>query len=248
MTKISYQLYCSRNFPPLEDTLQMLSETGFKEVEGFGGLFDDLDGLKAGLDATGLKMTSSHFGLDMVEGNASKAIAIAKELGIQEVIVPFVMPDDRPVDAAGWAAFGTRLAEAGKPFQDAGLVFGWHNHDFEFVATETGELPLDLIAAASDALMFELDLGWVARARLDPVAWIQKYAGRIAAAHIKDIARAGENADEDGWADVGHGTQDWAAIHAALQEAGVDHYVVEHDNPKDHARFASRSLAAIQKF
>ncbi|MCG3268679.1 sugar phosphate isomerase/epimerase [Yoonia sp. I 8.24] len=248
MTQISYQLYCSRNFPPLGDTLQMLSATGFKEVEGFGGLFDDLDGLKGGLDATGLKMTSSHFGLDMVEGDASKAIAIAKELGIQKVIVPFVMPDDRPVDAAGWAAFGTRLAEAGKPFQDADLVFGWHNHDFEFVATETGELPLDIIAAASSELMFELDLGWVARAGLDPVAWIQKYAGRITAAHIKDIARAGENADEDGWADVGHGVQDWAAIHAALQETGVDHYVVEHDNPKDHARFASRSLAAIQKF
>jgi sugar phosphate isomerase/epimerase len=248
MTQISYQLYCSRNFPPLGDTLKMLSEAGFKEVEGFGGLFDDLDGLRAGLDATGLRMTSSHFGLDMVEGDAAKTIAIAKDLGIEKVIVPFLMPDDRPTDTAGWAAFGARLAAAGKPLQDAGLVFGWHNHDFEFVATETGELPQDLIAAASDDLMLELDLGWVARAGLDPVACIQKYAGRITAAHIKDIARAGESADEDGWADVGHGVQDWVAIHAALQETGVDHYVVEHDNPKDHARFASRSLAAIQKF
>jgi sugar phosphate isomerase/epimerase len=248
MTQISYQLYCSRNFPPLGETLKMLSETGFKEVEGFGGLFDDLDGLKAGLDATGLIMTSSHVGLDMVEGDAAKTIAIAKDLGIEKVIVPFLMPGDRPTDAAGWAAFGARLAEAGKPLQDAGLVFGWHNHDFEFVATETGELPQDLIAAAADDLMLELDLGWVARAGLDPVAWIQKYAGRITAAHIKDIAPAGENTDEDGWADVGHGVQDWAAIHAALQSAGVDHYVVEHDNPKDHARFASRSLASIKEF
>ncbi|SFR31705.1 Sugar phosphate isomerase/epimerase [Yoonia tamlensis] len=248
MTRISYQLYCSRNFPPLGNTLKMLAETGFKEVEGFGGLFDDLDGLKAGLDATGLKMTSSHFGLDMVEGDPAKTIAIAKDLGIEKVVVPFLMPGDRPTDAAGWAAFGARLANAGKPLQDAGLVFGWHNHDFEFVATETGELPQDLIAAASDDLALELDLGWVARAGLDPVAWIQKYAGRITAAHIKDIAPAGENADEDGWADVGHGTQDWAAIHSALQATGVDHYVIEHDNPKDHARFASRSLASIQKF
>lgn len=248
MTRISYQLYCSRNFPPLGDTLKMLAETGFKEVEGFGGLFDDLDVLKAGLDATGLKMTSSHFGMDMVEGDAAKTIAIAKDLGIEKVIVPFLMPGDRPTDAAGWAAFGARLAKAGKPVQDAGLVFGWHNHDFEFVATESGDLPIDLIAQASDDLMLELDLGWVARAGLDPVAWIQKYAGRITAAHIKDLAAAGESVDEDGWADVGHGVQDWAAIHAALQATGVDHYVIEHDNPKDHARFARRSLASIQNF
>jgi hypothetical protein len=25
----------------------------------------------------------------------------------------------------------------------------------------------------------------------------------------------------------------------------VDHFVIEHDNPKDHARFAARSLAAV---
>ena len=109
-------------------------------------------------------------------------------------------------------------------------------------------MPLDLIAAADENLMLELDLGWVRVAGLDPVGWINKYAGRIAAAHIKDIAPDGECTDEDGWADVGHGIMDWAAIHSALQSAGVGHYVVEHDNPADDARFAQRSLATINKF
>lgn len=248
MPRISYQLYCSRNFPPIGDTLQMLAETGFKEVEGFGGLFDNLDALKAGLGTSGLKMTSSHMGLDAVESDSQGMIAIAKSLGTKKVFVPFIMPDARPADSAGWAAFGKRLAEAGKPFQDAGLMFGWHNHDFELVATESGDLPLDLIAAASDDLMLELDLGWVKRAGQDPVERIKTYAGRLAAVHVKDIAPQGENTDEDGWADVGHGVMDWPAIHAALQSAGVDHYVIEHDNPSDHARFARRSLAAIQSF
>ncbi|MDP5358947.1 MAG: sugar phosphate isomerase/epimerase, partial [Paracoccaceae bacterium] len=82
----------------------------------------------------------------------------------------------------------------------------------------------------------------------DPVAWIKKYAGRISTVHVKDIAPDGQCTDEDGWADVGHGIMEWPAIHAALQAAGVDHYVVEHDNPKDDRRFATRSLAAIQNF
>ncbi|WP_439154026.1 sugar phosphate isomerase/epimerase family protein [Yoonia sp.] len=248
MPRISYQLYCSRNFPPVEKTLQMLAETGFTEVEGYGGLFGDLDALRAGLDATGLRMTSAHVGLEMVENDAGGTLAIMKALGCEKLFVPHLMPDARPTDAAGWTAFGKRLAAAGKPFQAAGLIFGWHNHDFELVPTDTGALPLDLIAAASDDLMLELDLGWVRRAGHDPVERINKYGGRIAAAHVKDIAPDGQCSDEDGWADVGEGIMQWPAIHAAMQAAGVDHYVIEHDNPSDHARFARRSLAAINNF
>lgn len=245
MTHISYQLYCSRNFPPLADTLKMLSDAGFKEVEAYGGLFDDLDGLKAGIAANGLHISTSHIGLDMMEDEPQKAIEIIQDFGMRAVFIPYLMPDDRPTDAAGWTAFGERLARVALPFIAAGIPVGWHNHDFELVVTETGEMPLDLMMTAAPDLTLELDLGWVVRAGQDPVAWINKYAGRIAAAHIKDVAPAGENTDEDGWADVGHGTMDWAAIHAALKAAGVTHYVVEHDNPKDHKRFATRSLATL---
>lgn len=248
MPRIAYQLYCSRNFPPLGDTLRKLSELGYKNVEGFGGLLADVDSLKSGLEANNLAMPSCHFALDMLEQDAAGAVATAKKLGIEKVIVPYIGPEDRPTDTQGWIAFGQRLAAAGKPVQDAGLVFGWHNHAFELDATPEGDMPLDLIADASPELMLELDLGWVRVAGHDPVAWIEKYASRLTAVHVKDIAPDGTATDEDGWADVGHGIQDWAAIHAALQQAGVDHYVVEHDNPSDDARFARRSLAAVQSF
>ncbi|MFQ1702288.1 sugar phosphate isomerase/epimerase family protein [Loktanella agnita] len=248
MTHISYQLYCSRNFPPLNDTLKMLADAGYNEVEGFGGLLDDPDSLKSGLAENGLRITSCHMGFDMVEGDPSQAIALAKSMNIPKVFVPFIASDARPTDSAGWSAFGQRLAAAAKPLQDAGLIVGWHNHAFEFDPTPENDLPLDLIAAASDDLKLELDLGWVRVAGHDPVDWINKYAGRISAVHIKDIAPDGECTNEDGWADVGHGIMDWAAIHAALQGHGIDHYVVEHDNPSDHTRFATRSLAAIKQF
>ncbi|MDX8352823.1 sugar phosphate isomerase/epimerase [Cognatiyoonia sp. IB215182] len=246
--QISYQLYCSRNFPPLTRTLRMLGEVGFSEVEGYAALLSDVDGLKAALDASQLEMTSCHMDLDMIESDPVAALQIAKKLAVKKVFAPFLDPEDRPNDTAGWQAFGRRLAEAGKPLVDAGLIFGWHNHAFEFDVTGSGDIPLDLIAAASDDLMLELDLGWVRVAGHDPVAWINKYAGRIAAVHVKDIAADGECADEDGWADVGHGIMDWSAIHAALQGAGVDHYVIEHDNPNDDNRFATRSLASIKAF
>ncbi len=246
MPEISYQLYCSRNFPPLGDTLQMLSSAGYDQVEGYGALMDDANHLKDVLDAYGLQMTSSHISLDLLENDPTKAVSIAKKLGLKKAFGPFVGPEGRPSDTAGWKAFGKRLVELGKPLQDAGIVFGWHNHAFEFDATPEGDIPMDLIVDADDSLMLELDLGWVRVAGHDPVDWIAKYAGRITTVHVKDIAPDGHAADEDGWADVGHGVMDWSDIHAALQTAGVSHYVVEHDNPNDHERFAVRSMATLK--
>ena len=65
---------------------------------------------------------------------------------------------------------------------------------------------------------------------------------------MKDIAPKGDNQDEDGWADVGHGTVDWKSLLGLLRGAGVAHLVIEHDNPSDHARFARRALAAVKGY
>ena len=100
---ISYQLYCSRNFSPLTDTLAMLAKAGFTEVEGYGGLYSDPAALAAQLNSVGLAMTSGHFGIDMVEGDPAKTIATARTLGMKMVIVPHIVADQRPTDATSWA-------------------------------------------------------------------------------------------------------------------------------------------------
>ena len=249
MRDFSYQLYSSRNFGPLPDTFAMLAETGYAIVEGYGALYAEdagVDTIRAALDATGLRMPTAHFGIDMLTRTPERAIAVARKLGVEAVFAPYLAAEDRPSDAAGWAAFGKRLAEAGKPVLDAGLSFGWHNHDFEFQSLGGDDLPIDLILQGSDDIMLELDLAWVAVGGHDPVAWIGKYSDRILSAHIKDIAPKGENTDEDGWADVGHGTMDWPAIFAALDRSKTAYHIIEHDNPSDDRRFAARSLASVK--
>ncbi len=64
---------------------------------------------------------------------------------------------------------------------------------------------------------------------------------------MKDIARKGEGLDEDGWADVGHGVMDWARLMAALRQTRALTFVMEHDNPNDLKRFATRSFASVSK-
>lgn len=249
MTEFSYQLYSSRNFPPLSDTLKMLGGFGYNQVEGYGGLFSNpaaVEELKGNLSANGLTMPTGHISLDMVRDKPDRVTEIAKALGMEAIFVPAVGPDERTKDAAGWRAFGKQLAAAGEPYWKAGLIFGWHNHAFEFVATETGEMPLDLIMSGDPKLALEFDVAWAVKGGQDPLAWIDAYSDRIVAAHIKDIAPEGECANEDGWADVGHGVMDWKAIMAALRKTKARWFVMEHDNPSDHERFARRSIEAAR--
>ena len=253
MTELSFQLYSARNFPPLSEVLTRLSQAGYSQVEGYGGIYANMDeaglnALKADLELAGLTMPTGHFGLDMLEREPARALQIAKILGMEAIYCPYLMPDQRPSDASGWFAFGQRLAEAGKRYQDAGYVFGWHNHDFEFQTLADGSTPQEQIFAGGPDLAWEADIAWVVRGKANPFAWIESYGKRIRAVHVKDIAPAGENVDEDGWADVGHGTVAWKDLMEALRKTPAKHYVVEHDNPKDLDRLISRSLAAFETY
>ncbi|WP_306262125.1 sugar phosphate isomerase/epimerase [Pararhizobium sp. IMCC21322] len=251
MTDFSYQLYSSRNFTPMSDTFAMLTDLGYKSVEGYGGIYASkaaIDSLKVDLADSGLTMPTTHMDLNLVENEPGQAIEIAKLLGIKSIFVPHLAVDQRPTDADGWRAFGKRLQAAGKPLCDAGIAFGWHNHDFEFSTLPTGELPIDLIFEGGPLLHWEADIAWIARGGKNPLDYIKKFGDRLTAAHIKDIAPEGEKADEDGWADVGDGTMDWPAIMAALRKTKAEAFVMEHDNPSDDRRFAERSLKAAKQF
>ena len=253
MTELGFQLYSARNFPPLSETLKKLAAAGYKTVEGYGGIYATMDdaalqGLRADLDANSLTMPTGHFGLDLLEKEPEQALKIARTLGIEAIYCPYLMPDQRPTDAKGWYAFGQRLAEAGKRYQDAGYVFGWHNHDFEFHTLEDGSTPQEQIFAGGPDLAWEADIAWVIRGKADPFSWIEKEAKRIQAVHVKDIAPNGENTDEDGWADVGHGIVPWRDLMAKLRHTSAKHFVLEHDNPKDLDRLISRSIASFQTY
>ena len=247
----SYQLYSSRNFPPLPATLKMLAEAGYKYVEGFGGLYGDKAGLAdlaLHLHATGLTMRTGHFGIAQIEDTPDWAIEVAQTLGMEKVIVPWIPAEMHPKDGAGWRALGARLQKMGAPIRAAGLGFGWHNHDFEFRKTPDGVMPQTALFDGGPDLEWEMDVAWVIRGGADPLTWIAQHGSRITAAHVKDIAPAGENLAEDGWADVGHGTVDWPTIMAALRGVGCKYFVMEHDNPADHRRFATRALASVQAY
>ncbi len=246
---VSFQLYSAREFTPWDDVLKRLAGLGYTQVEGFGGNYGDPAAFREMLDVNGLAMPSGHFfPMEQFEDDIGKVIATAKALGMERIFVPAVPPEQRIPDAAMWQSIAERLEAVGTRIRDAGLRFGWHNHDFEFKTCADGRLPMDIILETAPSIEWEADIAWIVRGGQDPLAWIRTHADRITTAHVKDIAPEGECSDEDGWADVGHGTMDWKGIMATLRGIGVDLFVMEHDKPSDFERFASRSIEAFKTF
>jgi sugar phosphate isomerase/epimerase len=246
---VSFQLYSARDFSPWQMVLERLSELGYTQVEGFGGVYENAPAFRELLDKNALTMPSGHFfPMEQFEDDLEKVLETAKTLGMKRLFCPALPPDQRAANAAAWQSVGERLEVIGNKVRDAGLRFGWHNHDFEFFACADGRLPMEILLEVAPSIEWEADIAWIVRGGQDPMDWINRYADRITTAHVKDIAPEGECADEDGWADVGHGTMDWNAIMGALRNIGVDLFVMEHDKPSDFDRFATRSIEAFRTY
>jgi len=242
-------LYSAREHGPWPEALETLAALGYRSVEGYGALLDEQPDLPAMLADHGLHMPVTHVGLDVLESGAARTFAALRALGCEAVFCPYLSPEQRPDDVAGWRTVVRRLHAIGERLKGEGLAFGWHNHDFEFMPLRDGSLPIEVLFDDASELEWEADLAWIQRADADPLIWLERLGERVAAVHVKDIAAPGTADDEDGWADPGAGVMDWPALLAAVQGSGRGassiHWIAEHDRPSDLARFARRAHAAF---
>ena len=257
MKEISFQLYSARNIP-LADALKIISSSGYTSVEAYRDNVADIGVFQTLLSDHGLHCSSIHIGRDELRDNMSHVLDLSARLGVEQVVCPYLLLEDRPQDKAGWQQMAEELAAYATQVNAQGLTFAWHNHDFEFVKTSDGALPIRVLLDTATDMQWEIDLGWIQRASENPESWLRTYRDRVSAVHLKDVAAStdreadastnGNTDDEDGWADVGHGVMDWRAIAVELNLIDNPLYVVEHDNPSDVERFAERSIATINEW
>ena len=112
MNNYSYQLYSSRNFQPWSETFSMLKEAGYRQVEGFGTLIDDLGKVAPALDESGLSMSSTHVSLEALETNPDAIVELLKPLGVQSIYCPYLDEPDSPGES-----YHLRISFPGTPSQ-----------------------------------------------------------------------------------------------------------------------------------
>jgi len=244
ISQIGIQLYTVRDLMKndVEGTLAAVAGAGYTEVE-FAGYFDKTPAeIKAMLDRHGLVAPAVHSG-SIAPADWAKALEAANVIGHKFIVMPWI-PVERRKTLDDWkqvAADFNRLAASAKA---AGLQFAYHNHDFEFPLVE-GRVPYDLLLAETDPklVQMEIDLYWITKAGADPLAYFARWPGRIPLVHVKD----GKGPPDWAMTEVGSGVIDWKRIFAKSQQAGIQHYFVEHDKPADPIASITASCAYLKQ-
>ena len=224
-------------------TIAQVAAAGYKEVEFAGYFGRTADQVRQLLAQNGLTSPSSHLQFDPFNGNATDVLAFAKAIGNEWATIPYI-PEERRKTMDDWKRIVDMLNRYGAQAKSQGLRLAYHNHNFE-LADMGGQRPLDYMLTNTDPSLvdFEMDLYWVVFGGGSPIDFFNRYPGRFPMVHVKDSAGPPDNK----MADVGKGTINFPAIFALSDKAGIKHYFVEFDDPKDPFASIQASYEYLEK-
>jgi sugar phosphate isomerase/epimerase len=247
---IGLQLYTLRDIinTDVKGILKKLADWGYKDLETYGYNNGNLFGMKNKefndyVKSLGMKVTSGHYGMDVIRGNWEQAVSDAKEAGQEFVVMPWLVESERTMD--GYKKVCAELNKAGELANKYGLRLGYHNHAFEFEKVGD-QVPYDLMLKELDPKLvgMEMDIYWVVRAGQEPQKYFAKYPGRFEQWHVKDM----DKANKDRNADVGTGSINFKALFAQAKKAGMKRFYIEQETyPADPLSSTKNSIDNLKK-
>jgi len=202
-------------------TIELCSPVGYAEF-GFGSLakYSGAE-LRKILGDAGVTCISSHFGIKELRENQEARIAWAKDVGLQQMIVPSLDGPKKPTmdDVKRAAAEYNKMGELSAK---AGIQQGLHNEDFELSAVD-GQRTYDLLLELLDPKLvkFQFQVSTISQG-YDAAEYFTKYPGRFFSMHVQ-----GWSAKTKKIMPVGQDTLDWKKIFTSAKTAGVKNYFVE---------------------
>lgn len=251
-------------------TLSKVAAAGFTAVELAGFHGHDARTLRQAADAAGISFPSIHMqakaqgsepGLDQ---DPDKIAADMKVLGVTDVVLPmFLFPENLPkpqpgdrnffaravasLTRADWQATAAFLNRKAADLKKVGLRLSYHNHNPEFRPID-GTTGLAILLAETDPelVSFEMDVGWVAAAGVDPVPLLKAQPHRFRMMHVKDI-KADTQANfalQQDPTEVGSGELKWPMLLDVAWASGVRRFFVEQEPPFARDRFEAIAISA----
>jgi sugar phosphate isomerase/epimerase len=242
--KIGYQLYSAKDLfcdsKGLVAVLEKLASFGYDGVEFFNYTDMSANDLKTILAMNHLEAINSHVSLERFRNNMETEIAYAQVLGLSALTIPYHNPEQR--SEADYRALFKDMPKFIAACDKVGIKLCYHNHDFEFEKIDDMTV-LDFFLSI-DNLFLELDTFWAWFAGLNPISYIEKYAGRTPYIHIKDYLD--RNTTPPVFCAIGTGKMDNRGIVDAAGKNGIQWIVVEQDNdrinPMESARLSVEHL------
>jgi sugar phosphate isomerase/epimerase len=215
-----------------EGTLKMVAAMGYESIEmcspvgyeslGFGGLLKYKPAeLKKIINDSGLKWTSTHYGMDEFRKNLGDRIAFAAESGQKQMVLSSFGIEENAT-LSDWQRAADELNAMGAKSKQAGIQMGYHNHDMEFEKLD-GSLIYDALMSEFDRDLIKMQFQVAVISKgFKASTYFKKYPGRFISAHLAD------------WSDtekknvpIGKGIVDWKEFFSEANTAGLKNIFVE---------------------
>ncbi len=260
VSKLATQLYTMREYTKsaqmFQAVLQICHEIGYAGVQlsAVGCMNGDAPEVSAAqardmLDGCGLVCCATHRPWDRLMNRTDEEIEFHKILGCDYTAVGSI-GGEYGVEPDSYRRFIDDAKPVIEKLKAAGIRFGFHNHQYEFIRNpETGRPCYDiLIDEGTPDLMLEVDTFWAVVAGVDPTSLFRRCKGRVPVIHVKDMEVIPKTGSV--MCPVGEGNLNWHDIVSACEEAGTEWYVVEQDDcrrdPSDCLRSSWEYLSELR--
>jgi sugar phosphate isomerase/epimerase len=212
-------------------TLKRLAQIGYKQIESARSKKGNYYGLKPKeikkvLGDLGMTLRSGHVHIDEAWQQSIDAAAEAR----QEYLICSTMPSEGQT-VENYTRVADTFSKAGEDCKKSNIIFGYHNHDYEF-EKENGQVLYDVLLQKTDPSLvkMELDLGWVFVTGNDPLAYFEKYPGRFPLWHLKDMDKAKKQSTE-----FGKGQLNIKGMLENAKKSGMKYFFVEQEEYTNNA-------------
>lgn len=203
------------------ETLEMCSPAGYSRF-GFGPIAElGTKTIKSMITDAGLTCDSSHFTPMELRSSLEERIAFAHEFGLSQMVIssPGIRADASLDD---WKRVSEDMNSWGKAITESGLLFAYHNHNFEFEKVE-GRLIYDILLEELDPEIVQMQFQvWVVSIGYHAADYFRAHPGRYISAHLADYSGTDEEQ-----VPVGQGVVDWADFFEAASTGGLKNMYVE---------------------
>ncbi len=206
-------------------TLKKLAAIGYKNLESAGSE----KGNYYGLQPKEFKKIATDLGMTLLSGHVhigsdwQKTVDEAAEAG-QTYLICSTMPSNGQT-LSNYRHCADIFNQSAAIAQKSNLIFGYHNHEYEF-EKENGQVLYDVLLTQTDAakVKFEMDLGWLIVTGNDPATYFNKYPDRFPLWHLKDMNKTAKHSTEFGKGDI-----NLKDLLAQAQKSGMKNYFVEQE-------------------
>lgn len=244
------QLYTVRAYTQTEKdldyTLEQIAKIGYTtvQVSGIGASIQPRT-VRELCDKHSLKIVITHSDANRILNDTEQLIEDHRNMDCQYIGLGSMPEKYR--NPEWFHRFFYDYKEAAKKIRDAGMLFMYHNHNFEFEKVNGRyylEYMLEEFGPAE--LGFTLDTYWLQAAGTDVCQWIERLQDRIPCVHLKDMAMLKHEAV---MAPVLEGNMNFKKILATLEGTNCQYLLVEQDvcqeSPFECLAKSYRNLSAL---